>query len=79
MAWGEIARWNSERGFGFVKSDFPKSEDVFVYGAVLRRAGIEPRIGTCLEFETEIHKGRPRVKSCKPLRTWRDAETTDED
>jgi cold shock CspA family protein len=78
MAWGELVRWNADRGFGFVRSDYPKQEDVFLFGAVLRRAGIEPIIGTCLEFDTEIHNGRMRVKSAKRLGTWRDlADTTD--
>lgn len=72
MAWGELVRWNADRGFGFVRSDYPKCEDVFVYGAVLRRAGIEPIIGTCVEFDTELHNGRMRVKSAKRLKTWKE-------
>lgn len=79
MAWGEIARWNSDRGFGFVKSHYPAQDDVFIFGAILRRAGIEPIIGTCLEFETEIHNGRLRVKSAKRLATWRDVSDTTDD
>jgi cold shock CspA family protein len=75
MAWGELTRWNADRGFGFVRSDYPRSEDVFIYGAVLRRAGIQPIIGTSLEFETEMHKERLRVKSAKRLKTYRDAAT----
>ena len=74
---GRIVRFNADRGFGFVRSDYPRCEDVFIYGAVLRRAGMEPIIGTSLEFETEMHKGRLRVKSAKRLGTWRDlADTT---
>ena len=79
MAWGEIVRWN-DRDFGFVRSDYPKTEDVFVYGTVLRRAGIKPIIGTCLEFETELHNGRMRVKCVRRLKTWKDpVETIDSD
>jgi cold shock CspA family protein len=72
MPWGELTRFDASRGFGFVKSDYPKSEDVFCYGTVLRRAGIAPIIGTCLEFDTEVHNGRTRVKSVKRLKTWKD-------
>jgi cold shock CspA family protein len=79
MAWGELARWNADRGFGFVRSDYPVQEDVFCFGAILRRADIQPIVGTALEFETEIHNGRQRVKSCKPLRTWKDAAHTTDD
>jgi cold shock CspA family protein len=75
MAWGEIVRWNEKRGFGFVRSDYPVCQDVFVHLIVLGRAGIEPIIGTNLESETEIHNGNPRIKSCTPLKTWRDAAT----
>ncbi|MFK4537927.1 cold shock CspA family protein [Bradyrhizobium ottawaense] len=70
MGWGELVRWNSDRGFGFVKSDFPAMEDVFVHNVVLSRAGIEPIVGTHLEFEIEMHKGQPRVKSVRRLKTW---------
>ena len=60
-----------------LRSDYPKTEDVFCYGTVLRRAGIEAVIGTHLEFETETHKGQLRVKSVKRLKTYRDAATDD--
>lgn len=72
MAWGELARWNAENNFGFVRSDYPKSDDVFIHGTVLRRAGIDPIMGTHLEFSTEMHNERLRVKSVKRLKTWRD-------
>lgn len=78
MALGEIVRWNEERGFGFVSSDYPVGQDVFVHKVVLSRAGIEPIIGTCLEFETEIRNGNLRVKSCRPLKTWRDHAAIDD-
>lgn len=78
MAWGEIVRWNDERGFGFVRSDYPIDQDVFVHKVVLGRAGIEPIIGTCLEFETEVRNGNLRVKSCSPLKTWREDAAIDD-
>ncbi|UFX41930.1 hypothetical protein HAP47_0021780 [Bradyrhizobium sp. 41S5] len=74
MAWGELVRWDEERGFGFVRSDYPAMDDVFVHRLALLRAGIEPRVGTALEFEVQDHKGRPRVVSAKRLSTWRDPD-----
>lgn len=77
MAWGEIARV-TDRGFGFVKSHYPPAEDVFIYLAVLQRAGIEPRVGIPLEFEVEEKNGKPRVRWAKRLKTWRDADSSDD-
>lgn len=72
MAWGSLVRWHGDRAFGFARVDYPRQEDVFIHASVLQRAGIEPIVRTHLEFETEMHKGQPRVKHCKKLRTWED-------
>ena len=76
MAWGELARWNADRGFGFLKSDYPAMEDVFIHNIALNRAGIEPRVGMALEFEIEHHKGKPRAKNVRRLKTWQDLAAT---
>jgi cold shock CspA family protein len=74
MAWGELVRWNEERGFGFLRQDSPPGEDVFVHRIVLLRAGIAPVIGTALEFEVEDHSGRSRAARVKKLRAWNEPD-----
>ncbi|RZN21122.1 cold shock domain-containing protein [Bradyrhizobium sp. Leo121] len=78
MSWGKLARWNAEKAFGFVEFDYPPGEDVFCHAAVLQRAGIEPRVGTHLEFEVEEKNGKPRVRWAKRLKTWKDPVETED-
>ncbi|OSJ33184.1 hypothetical protein BSZ19_16195 [Bradyrhizobium japonicum] len=79
MAWGKIARWNYARSFGFVEYDYPPGEAVFVHASVLQHAGIEPCDGVAIEFDTEIHSGKLRVKWAKRLRTWDEPDPEDDD
>ncbi|MCP1915688.1 cold shock CspA family protein [Bradyrhizobium elkanii] len=78
MSWGKLARWNDERGFGFIQPDAPPHDDVFVHRKVFLGAGIEPAIGMALEFESVEAEHGPRAASVKRLRSWDDPEAYDD-
>lgn len=77
MAFGRIARWNGERNFGFIESDYPPQEDVFIFGTIFRRAGLQPIVGTAVEFEVEEHTNGPRVSRVKRMKTYKDTDVDD--
>lgn len=49
---GTLAKWNDERGFGFI-SPAQGSGDVFVHISAFPRDGQRPQVGEVLSFETE--------------------------
>ncbi len=58
---GKLAKWNSERGFGFVVADHGEQE-LFVHVSAFPRDGRPPVIGEALSFEMELDKeGRKRA------------------
>lgn len=60
---GTLAKWNDDRGFGFIKATHGGPE-VFVHISVFPRDGSRPRIGERLTFEIEIDNGgRKRAKN----------------
>lgn len=56
---GTIIRWNSERGFGFVRPA-GKDDEVFVHISEFGR-GEPPQIGELISFEVIDHQGKPRA------------------
>lgn len=64
---GQLVRWESARGFGFIRSpDIPA--DVFVHLRDFVDRGIAPQVGMALRFE-EIHVGGkgPRAVAVKAI------------
>jgi uncharacterized membrane protein YsdA (DUF1294 family)/cold shock CspA family protein len=64
---GQLVRWESARGFGFIRSpDIPA--DVFVHLRDFVDRGIAPQVGMALQFE-EIHVGGkgPRAVAVQAL------------
>ena len=58
---GRLAKWNAERGFGFIASA-DSGEDVFVHISAFPRNGREPAVDEWLSFEVEPDgKGRKRA------------------
>jgi len=49
---GTLAKWNAERGFGFI-SPADGSADVFVHITAFPRDGVPPRVGELLSFEKQ--------------------------
>jgi cold shock CspA family protein len=47
---GILAKWNAERGFGFIKPDVG-SADVFVHVSAFPRDGVPPQVGESISFE----------------------------
>ena len=58
---GTLAKWNEERGFGFV-TPAQGIEEVFVHVSAFPRDGVRPRIGELISFEIEPGKdGKKRA------------------
>lgn len=58
---GRLAKWNAERGFGFIASA-DSGEDVFVHISAFPRNGREPAVDEWLSFEVEPDgKGKKRA------------------
>lgn len=63
---GTLAKWNEERGFGFIKPE-QGGDDLFVHITAFPRDAARPRIGELLSFEVEITpEGKKRA-----VRIWR--------
>jgi CspA family cold shock protein len=55
---GKINFYNHVKGYGFISRDGEK--DIFVHISELRKIGIKkPQEGTVLEFEIDLHNGKP--------------------
>lgn len=67
---GTLAKWNDDRGFGFI-APTQGGPEVFVHISAFPRDGQRPRIGERLTFEVEIDKGgKKRAKNLRcPNRT----------
>ncbi len=66
---GTLAKWNDERGFGFIAPRLG-GQEVFVHVSSFPRDGRKPRIGESLRFDVEVDKsGRKRaVRVARPAR-----------
>ena len=66
---GTLAKWNDERGFGFIVPRLG-GQEVFVHVSSLPRDGQRPRIGETLWFDVEVDQsGRKRaVRVVRPAR-----------
>ena len=61
---GTLAKWNDERGFGFISPTKGGTAEVFVHVSAFPRDGQRPSIGELLTFEIEIDKdGKKRAKN----------------
>ncbi|MBS0583601.1 MAG: cold shock domain-containing protein [Proteobacteria bacterium] len=49
---GTLARWNDERGFGFI-APAGGGDELFVHVSAFPRDGVRPRVGELISFETE--------------------------
>lgn len=49
---GTLAKWNDDRGFGFIEVAHGRSE-IFVHVSAFPRDGVRPRIGELLSFEVD--------------------------
>lgn len=60
---GTLAKWNDERGFGFVV--LPQThEEIFVHISAFPRDGVRPRIGETISFEVRTSRdGRKRAEA----------------
>jgi cold shock CspA family protein len=60
---GTLAKWNDDRGFGFI-APTQGGPEVFVHISAFQRGGQRPQLGERLSFEIEITKdGKKRAKN----------------
>jgi len=73
-AHGTLAKWNEERGFGFIAPASGAAE-IFVHVSAFPRDGVRPRIGELISFEIETRADgkkravrimRPAVRALRP-------------
>jgi cold shock CspA family protein len=58
---GRLAKWNDDRGFGFIEPA-AGTEEIFVHVSAFPRDGIRPRIGELVSFEVDRREdGRSRA------------------
>ena len=50
---GTLAKWNEERGFGFIQSAVG-SEEIFVHVSAFPPDGVRPAVGELISFQTEL-------------------------
>ncbi|MBV5339173.1 MAG: cold shock domain-containing protein [Deltaproteobacteria bacterium] len=62
---GTLAKWNDDRGFGFI-APTPGGSEIFVHISVFPRDGHRPTIGERLTFEIETDSaGKKRAKNLR--------------
>lgn len=60
---GKLAKWNDDRGFGFITPDLG-GQEIFVHISAFPKDGQRPRLGEALSFQIESDKdGRKRAKT----------------
>ncbi|WP_374495245.1 cold shock domain-containing protein [Zoogloea sp.] len=65
---GTLAKWNNERGFGFISPD-QGGPDVFVHASAFPQDGVRPVPGARLSFEIDVDRGgRKRAVSVLRLK-----------
>ena len=64
---GRLAKWNDDRGFGFI-APAQGGQEIFVHISAFPRDGHRPRLGEALSFEVETtSEGKKRAKSVSRL------------
>ncbi len=59
--YGNIKKWNDDRGFGFINTT-QNASDIFVHISAFPKDGIRPIIGELISFEVQIDKhGKKRA------------------
>lgn len=76
---GKLAKWNDDRGFGFIEPA-AGTEEIFVHVSAFPHDGIRPHTGELISFEIEqradgrkqaVQVMRPGIRSVSPRRTDR--------
>ena len=81
MPVGRLIRYNTDKGWGFLKPDDGVSaEETFVHRSVLKAAGVtSPKPGMAFAYEIGERGGRDCAVSVASLRSWQVEPTVDED
>ncbi len=64
MERGTLVRWNSEKGFGFIKPEAGNGKDVFIHISALKHMARKPIVGDAIQYLTE-QQADGKVKAIK--------------
>ncbi|MGK0409977.1 MAG: cold shock CspA family protein [Shewanella psychromarinicola] len=64
MERGMLVRWNTEKGFGFIKSEIGDNQDVFIHISTLKHMARKPIVGDEMLFHRE-NQPDGKVKAVK--------------
>lgn len=54
MERGVLARWNEEKGFGFIQPEKNDAQDVFIHISVLKKMARKPKVGDSILYQKEV-------------------------
>lgn len=64
MEKGRLVRWNTDKGFGFIKPDTENSKDVFIHISILKHMTRQPIVGDQINYFAETQSDG-KVKAIK--------------
>lgn len=64
MERGKLVRWNSEKGFGFIKPESASTKDVFIHISILKQMTRKPVVGDQINYFSECQSDG-KVKAIK--------------
>ncbi|MCG9695551.1 excalibur calcium-binding domain-containing protein [Shewanella sp. Isolate11] len=64
MEKGTLVRWNSEKGFGFIKPDTANAQDVFIHISALKQMARKPVVGDQINYFSELQSDG-KIKAIK--------------
>ena len=53
--YGNLKKWNDERGFGFIVTT-QNTNEIFVHISAFPKDGVRPNVGELISFEVQIDK-----------------------
>ena len=77
---GKLAKWNDDRGFGFIEPSAAGTDEIFVHVSAFPHDGVRPHVGEFISFEIEqradgrkhaLRVMRPGTRAASPRRTDR--------
>ncbi|MEO8366452.1 MAG: cold shock domain-containing protein [Pseudoxanthomonas sp.] len=71
---GTLAKWNDDRGFGFIAPAEGKDE-IFVHASAFPKDGVRPRVNEVISFETETGPNG-KLRAIRVMRPGRQAAST---
>lgn len=61
---GQLTKWDSSKGFGFIKNS-ELGSDTFIHISALKHMSRNPKQGDFIHFDVEEHKGKSRATNAR--------------